>query len=108
MAEAYDVAVAPHCPLGPIALASLQLDACTPNAVLQEQSLGIHYNTGRDLLDYLIDPEPLVLREGALAVPRGPGPGIEVEESRVREAARGGHRWRNPVWRHGDGTLAEW
>ncbi len=109
MAEAYDVAVAPHCPLGPIALAaSLQLDACTPNAVLQEQSLGIHYNTGRDLLDYLIDPEPLVLREGALAVPGGPGLGIEVDESRVREAARGGHRWRNPVWRHGDGTLAEW
>ena len=56
----------------------------------------------------MIDPEPLVLREGALAVPGGPGLGIEVEESRVREAARGGHSWRNPVWRHGDGTLAEW
>jgi galactonate dehydratase len=109
MAEAYDVAVAPQCPLGPIALAaSLQFDPCTPNAVPQEQSLGIHYNTGRTLFDYMIDPEPLVLREGALAVPRGPGLGIEVEESRVREAARDGHRWRNPVWRHGDGTLAEW
>jgi galactonate dehydratase len=109
MAEAYDVAVAPHCPLGPVALAaSLQLDACTPNAVLQEQSLGIHYNTRRDLLDYLVDPEPLVLRQGALAVPGGPGLGIEVDEARVREAARGGHRWRNPVWRHRDGTLAEW
>jgi galactonate dehydratase len=45
MAKAFDVAVAPHCPLGPIALAaSLQLDACTPNAFIQEQSLGIHYN----------------------------------------------------------------
>jgi galactonate dehydratase len=65
-------------------------------------------NTGRDLLDYLIDPEPLVLGEGALAVPAGPGLGIEVDEARVREAARGGHRWRNPVWRHDDGTLAEW
>ena len=44
MAEAFDVAVAPHCPLGPIALAaSLQLDACTPNVIIQEQSLGIHY-----------------------------------------------------------------
>lgn len=33
MAEAYDMAVAPHCPLGPISLAScLQLDVCTPNA----------------------------------------------------------------------------
>ena len=109
MAEAYDVAVAPHCPLGPVALAaSMQLDACTPNAVLQEQSLGIHYNTGRDLLDYLVDPEPLALRDGALTVPGGPGLGIEVDEARVCEAARGGHRWRNPVWRHRDGTLAEW
>src|SRR5579883_1768442 len=37
MAEAYDVAVALHCPLGPIALAaSLQLDFCTPNAFIQE------------------------------------------------------------------------
>ena len=33
MAEAYDVALAPHCPLGPVALAScLQVDACSPNA----------------------------------------------------------------------------
>jgi galactonate dehydratase len=69
MAQAYDVAVAPRCPLGPIALAaSVQFDACTPNAVLQEHRLGIHYNTGRNVLDYMIDPEPLVLREGALAV----------------------------------------
>ena len=54
MAEAYDVAVALHCPLGPIALATcLQIDACTYNAFIQEQSLGIHYNVGNDLLDYL-------------------------------------------------------
>ncbi len=76
MAEAYDVAVAPHCPLGPIALAaSLQVDACTPNAILQEQSLGIHYNEGADLLDYLIDPAPLALSDGALGVPTGPASG---------------------------------
>lgn len=93
---------------GRIALAaSLQFDACTPNAVLQEQSLGIHYNTGRNLFDYMIDPSPGAARRRA-RVPGGPGLGIEVEESRVREAARGGHRWRNPVWRHGEGTLAEW
>ena len=53
MAEAYDVALAPHCPLGPIALAAcLQLDAVCYNAFIQEQSLGIHYNEGNDLLDY--------------------------------------------------------
>ena len=54
MAEAYDVAVAPHCPLGPIALAAcLQVDATSHNVFIQEQSLGIHYNQGSDLLDYL-------------------------------------------------------
>ena len=53
MAEAYDIAVAPHCPLGPLALAScLQLAACAPNVAIQEMSLGIHYNVGADLFTY--------------------------------------------------------
>ena len=35
MAEAYDVALAPHCPLGPIALAScIQVDCCSPRTHL--------------------------------------------------------------------------
>jgi galactonate dehydratase len=56
MAEAYDVALALHCPLGPIALAAcLQLDAVCHNAFIQEQSLGIHYNQENDLLDYVCD-----------------------------------------------------
>ena len=109
MAEAFDVAVAPHCPLGPIALAaSLQLDACTPNAIIQEQSLGIHYNEGSDLLDYLKDPAVFAYERGYVAVPVGPGLGIEIDEEKVREAAKTGHDWRNPVWHNEDGTVAEW
>ena len=109
MAEAFDVAVAPHCPLGPIALAaSLQLDACTPNAIIQEQSLGIHYNEGSDLLDYLKDPAVFAYERGYVAVPGGPGLGIEIDEEKVREAAKTGHDWRNPVWHNEDGTVAEW
>ena len=109
MAEAFDVAVAPHCPLGPIALAaSLQLDACTPNAIIQEQSLGIHYNEGSDLLDYLKYPAVFAYERGYVAVPVGPGLGIEIDEEKVREAAKVGHDWRNPVWRNEDGTMAEW
>ncbi len=51
MAEAYDVALAPHCPLGPIALAScMQVDMCAPNALIQEQSLNIHYNETNDVV----------------------------------------------------------
>ncbi|WP_410779981.1 hypothetical protein, partial [Klebsiella variicola] len=37
--------LAPHCPLGPIALAAcLHVDFVSYNAVFQEQSMGIHYN----------------------------------------------------------------
>lgn len=110
MAEAYDVALAPHCPLGPIALAAcLQVDAVSHNAFIQEQSLGIHYNgKGRDLLDYLVDPDVFTYADGMVAIPDGPGLGIEVNEDAVIEAARTGHRWRNPLWRHVDGSVAEW
>src|ERR1043166_9951928 len=43
MAEAYDIAVAPHCPLGPIAfMACLQVDSATPNVIIQEQVVEVH------------------------------------------------------------------
>lgn len=109
MAEAFDVAVAPHCPLGPIALAAcLQVDATAYNAVIQEQSLGIHYNQGNDLLDYITDPAVFAYSEGHVHIPSGPGLGITVNEEYVRKMAEAGHRWRNPVWRHRDGSIAEW
>jgi galactonate dehydratase len=109
IAEAFDVALALHCPLGPIALAAnLQLDAVCHNAAIQEQSLGIHYNQGNDLLDYLTKPEVFRYEDGYVNIPDGPGLGIEVNEDYVGERARQGHRWRNPVWRHPDGSFAEW
>lgn len=109
MAEAYDVALAPHCPLGPLALAAcLQIAASTPNHALQEMSLGIHYNEGHDLHAFVTDATPLTPIEGALPVPTGLGLGIEIDEAAVRAAAATPHRWRNPIWRAGDGGLAEW
>lgn len=109
MAEAFDVAVAPHAPLGPINLAaSLQLDACTPNCIIQEQSLGIHYNQGSDLLDYLVDPSVFEYQSGSVKIPKGPGLGIEINEDKVKEKAKESHQWKNPIWRNADGTVAEW
>ncbi|YCA45562.1 galactonate dehydratase [Bacillus sp. JZ8] len=109
MAEAFDVAAAPHCPLGPIALAScLQVDATCHNAFIQEQSLGIHYNQGSDLLDYIVDNKVFKYEEGYVKIPEGPGLGIEINEEHVRKMASVGHNWRNPVWRHRDGSVAEW
>lgn len=109
MAEAYDVAVAPHCPLGPLALAAcLQLSANAPNVAIQEMSLGIHYNVGHDLLEFVTDPEVLTPVDGYLPIPQGPGLGVTIDEVKVREIAKDGHRWRNPIWRHQDGSFAEW
>ena len=109
LAETYDVALAPHCPLGPIALAaSLQLDAVSHNAVIQEQSMGIHYNTDADVLDYLVDPAPLTIVDGFLPVLTGPGLGIAIDEAKVTARAAEWSGWRNPIWRHADGSVAEW
>ena len=109
MAEAFDVALAPHCPLGPIALAAcLQIDAVSHNAFIQEQSLGIHYNQSNDLLDYLVDPTVFDYQDGMVAIPNAPGLGIEINEEYVVKRAEVGHRWRNPLWRHADGSIAEW
>jgi galactonate dehydratase len=110
LAEAYDVPLAPHCPLGPLAFAAcLQIGAATPNFAIAEMGLGIHYNTPEfDLLSYLKDPEVFAIRDGYVQVPTGPGLGITVAEDRVREAARDYHSWRSPVWRAHDGSIAEW
>lgn len=109
MAEAYDVAVTPHCPLGPVALgACFQLDACTPNVFIQEQSLGIHYNKGGDLLDYLKDASIYHYNQGFLDLMQGPGLGVEVNEEVLQKASEKALTWKNPVWRNFDGTIAEW
>jgi galactonate dehydratase len=109
MAEAFDVAAAPHCPLGPIALAAcLQVDATCHNAFIQEQSLAIHYNKGNDLLDYLTDKSVFDYENSYVKIPEGPGLGIEINENHVRKMAAIGHNWRNPLWRHEDGSVAEW
>ncbi len=109
MAEAFDVSIAPHCPLGPIALAAcLQVDFCSPNAFIQEQSAGIHYNEGYDLLNYLKNKEIFTYKNGYCGLLTRPGLGVEIDEDYVRKMALEGHNWHNPVWRDSDGCIAEW
>jgi galactonate dehydratase len=97
-AETRNIAVAPHCPLGPIALAaSLQLAACTPNFLCQE-----HVTLGDDYLK-----TPFSLQQGYINVPTTPGLGIEIDEEKVRAGAFEGD-WDTPQWRHEDGSVAEW
>ncbi|UBM40929.1 galactonate dehydratase [Hafnia paralvei] len=109
MAEAYDVALAPHCPLGPIALAScLHLDFVARNAVLQEQSMGIHYNQGAELLDYVVNKEDFNMVDGYFSPLMKPGLGVEINEEKVIACSKNPPDWHNPVWRYSDGAVAEW
>ena len=109
MAEAYDIGLAPHCPLGPLALAScLHVDFVARNAVLQEQSMGIHYNQGAELMDYVLNKEDFQFHGGYMLPPKKPGLGVEVNEALVIERSQNAPDWRNPVWRHADGAVAEW
>ncbi|MFB7251658.1 galactonate dehydratase [Microbacterium sp. NPDC056234] len=109
LAETFDVTLAPHCPLGPLALAAcLQVGFATPNYLIQEQSIGIHYNKGAEVLDYVADTRPLRFVDGSFERLTGPGLGIEIDERAVRDAASRWTTWQNPIWRHADGSVAEW
>ncbi|MFF1258969.1 MULTISPECIES: galactonate dehydratase [unclassified Streptomyces] len=109
LAEMYGAHIAPHCPLGPVALAaSLQVAFTTPNFLIQEQSIGIHYNKDAELLDYVADREPFRFVGGSLLRTERPGLGVDIDEAAVRAADAKGHAWRNPVWRYEDGSFAEW
>ena len=82
---------APDRPLGPIALAAcLQIDAVCHGAAWQEQSLGIHYNSGSDLLDYVTPRRASHIRMAILGIPNGVGLGVDVDEAKVVEAAKKG------------------
>lgn len=108
-AETHGISLAPHCPLGPLALAScLQVDIVSPNFLIQEQSRGIQYNDGWDVLEYVVDGSVFDVVDGSIARLTGPGLGVEVNEAAVREADKRSHDWHPPVWRHRDGSLAEW
>ncbi|KAH7120453.1 enolase C-terminal domain-like protein [Dactylonectria macrodidyma] len=110
MAEAYDVAIAPHCPLGPIALAAnIQVDATTPNFAIQEMSLGIHYNTGgHDLLSYIKNPEIWNVKDGYINLTNAPGLGIDIDEAKIRELSKNAEPWVSPGFTGPGGEWREW
>lgn len=98
MAECYYAAVAPHCPLGPVALAAcLQLDACIPNFLAQE-----HVTLGEGYLKTAFE-----LKGGALPLPQGPGLGIELDEEALQDKYDDG-AWETPRFWFQDGSVANW
>ncbi len=105
MGENYYCSVAPHNPLGPIALAaSLQIDTCIPNFIAQEHlTLDSKLDLGKGILK-----EEFVIKDGYIDVPIKPGLGIEVDEYNIKQLKYDG-KWSNPCDTfYKDGYLAEW
>jgi galactonate dehydratase len=88
--------------------ACLHVSFASWNAVLQEQSMDIHYNTSDELLDYVVNKEAFDLERWSLQPFTLPGLGVVIDEACVIERSRAVTDWRNPVWRHDDGSVAEW
>jgi galactonate dehydratase len=110
LAESYDAQLAPHCPLGPVALAAcVQLGLAVPNFYAQEHVIDLTSAASPDLA-ILRNPEVLVPVSGHIERPTGPGLGIDVDEEAVRAAHRPGPSVLrgNPAWSYPDGSFAEW
>jgi len=99
MAEAYYAGIAPHCPLGPIALAAcLHLDAAIPNFLAQE-----HVTLGEGYLK-----TPFALEQGYISLPDAPGLGIELDDDALADKVAD-ETWRCPELFHADdGSVADW
>ena len=105
MAEVYYGSIAPHNPLGPVSLAAcLQLDACTPNFLIQEHfGMTEGWDRGEGYLK-----TPFVIKNGYIDLPTGAGLGIELNEDVIKERQYAGD-WDTPLFFHpDDGAVADW
>lgn len=108
MAEAYDISMALNCPLGPIALAaSLQISTAVPNHLIQDQGFDIESGTRTDTSNYLASSS-FEFEDGFILPSDEPGLGITLNREAIEARAQEDITWNNPLWRHPDGSVAEW
>lgn len=110
-AEIYDAQIAPHCPLGPVALAAcLQVDAVVPNFLAQECVIDPHIPDAGLGLELLANPEVLRPVGGYIPLLTGPGLGIDIDEDAVRSRVATGQLAPGAgTWLYeDDDSFAEW
>lgn len=103
LAEAHDVQVIPHNPLGPVSTAAcLQLCASIPNLGIQELP-GFCLNGSEDAMV----KQPLAFADGFMAIPEAPGIGVELADN-VTELYPPKDRSSNEAPRALDGAVKDW
>ena len=102
MAEPYYVHVMPHCAIGPVAFAAcLQVDACIPNFLIQEQ---VDTALGNGLLK-----NDWIVRNGHIEIPTGPGLGFEIDEREATTTIAEESEELGGEWLYeNDGSVADW
>ena len=106
IAETWDIALVPHCAIGPLALAaSLQVCFAANGAWLQEQDADFYPDYFKR---YVVNVDTFALREGGFLPPKQPGLGLIIDEDAVRSAVGSEELWAPPLWNHRDGAVAEW
>lgn len=103
VAEAHDVLVIPHNPLGPVSTAAcLQICACIPNLGIQE--LPEFCLNGAE--DGMVK-EPLRCKDGFMRIPNAPGIGVELSED-IEKQFPPCERGSNEAKRAFDGSVKDW
>ena len=101
LAEIYYMHIAPHCAIGPVALAAaLHVDAVVPNFLIQEQ---IDASLGDGLLY-----EPWLVRDGHIDLPTRPGLGFEIDEHEAEQNRAYQEELGGEFYYPADGSVADW
>jgi galactonate dehydratase len=101
MAETHYIACAPHNPYGPVAtVASLHIDACIPNFLIQECSMW-----DVEWRDDIVASGHVEIENGSARLPKGPGLGIELDEDEI--AKHPFHMGGQNAWFLEDGSVGD-
>ena len=108
MAEASGISMAPHACEGPIGgIATLHVDAATPNFLVQEICSGVQPDTKEKIWEEWLGFPAMRMVDGYFPLPEKPGLGFELTEDALKKYPFGGTRPMARVF-HADGSVAEW
>ncbi len=108
MAEASGISMAPHACEGPIGgLATVHVDAATPNFLVQEICSGVQPEMKEKVWEEWLGFPAMRMVDGRFPLPDKPGLGFDLTEQALKKYPFGGTRPMARVF-HQDGSVAEW
>jgi len=108
MADLSGVSMAPHACEGPIGgLATVHVDAATPNFLVQEICSGVIPEQKEKVWEEWLGFPAMRMVNGRYPLPQKPGLGFDLSEDALKKYPFGGTRPMARVF-HDDGSVAEW